>query len=74
MKKPWLCIIISMFASICLAGSGFAQVPSPEKPLIKKVTPMTVKGKIVYSATMKRYVLRGRGEMYRHRQSEFRGA
>lgn len=64
MKKQWWQIIISLVASACLAGSVLAQVPAKEQSPIKKVTQMTVKGKIVYSDTMKRYVLRGRGEVY----------
>lgn len=64
MKKSWVRIIISVLASVCLAGSVFAQVPVKEPSAVKKVSPVTVKGKIVYSVTMKRFVIRGGGEMY----------
>ena len=69
MKKQWWGIIISGLAIACLSGSVFAQVPVKEVPAKeeaakKKVSQVTVKGKIVYSTTMKRYVIRGRGEMY----------
>jgi len=64
MKKQWWCITISVLAIACLAGSVFAQVPVKEQSTIKKVTQVTVKGKIVYSTTMKRYVIRGRGQVY----------
>jgi hypothetical protein len=64
MKKQWWCITISVLAIACLTGSVFAQVPVKEQSASKKVSQVTVKGKIVYSTTMKRYVIRGRGEMY----------
>jgi hypothetical protein len=64
MKKVWLRMAISMLAIACLSGSVFAQVPAKEPVAVKEVTKMSVKGKIVYSTTMKRYVIRGRGEVY----------
>lgn len=64
MKKPWWCITISVLVSACLAGSVFAQVSVKEQSAVKKASQVTFKGKIVYSATMKRYVIRGRGEIY----------
>ena len=69
MKKQWWGIIISGLAIACLSGSVFAQVPVKEVPVKeeaakKKVSQVTVKGKIVYSTTMKSYVIRGRGEVY----------
>jgi hypothetical protein len=64
MRKQWWCMIITVLAIACFTGSVFAQVPAKEPIPVKEETQRTVKGKIVYSATMKRYVIRGRGEMY----------
>ena len=62
--KPWLYMSMSLLALACFTGSVFAQVPAKEKSAATKVLQMTIKGEIVYSATMKRYVVRGRGEVY----------
>jgi hypothetical protein len=64
MKKLWWRMAISVLVIACFSGSVLAQVPAKEPAPVKKVTKMSVKGKIVYSNTMKRYVIRGRGEVY----------
>jgi hypothetical protein len=64
MKKQWMSIIICLLAITCFTGSVFAQAPVKEPSATKAVSSRTVKGKIVYSATVKRYVLRGQGEVY----------
>jgi hypothetical protein len=60
MRKLWLGILMSLLSVAFLSGSIYAQAPAKEKAPVT----MTVKGKIVYSQTVRGYVIRTRGEVY----------